>query len=98
MHTHSVADFEVVPVLCTVTVLVCYFLVLPNSCWRFLQCFMDTKAEDDDDDTNQLWCVCRRPAGEDKFMICCDCCHEWYHGKCVGISLSQEDVMSTIFQ
>ena len=33
--------------------------------------------------------VCRRPAGEDKFMICCDCYHDWYHGDCVGISPSQ---------
>ena len=30
-------------------------------------------ADDDDDDPNRLWCVCRRPAGEDRFMICCDC-------------------------
>ena len=49
---------------------------------------------EDDDDPNQLWCVCHQPAGKDKFMICCDCCHEWYHGECVGISVSQEDVMS----
>ena len=48
----------------------------------------------DDDDPNRLWCVCRRPAGEDKFMICCDCYHEWYHDECVDISVSQEDVMS----
>ena len=51
-------------------------------------------ADADDDDPNRLWCVCRRPAGEDKFMICCDCCHEWYHGDCIGISASQGDVMS----
>ena len=93
-HTLFVADFEVVPVLCTATVLVCYFLVLPNVCWRFLRCFVGTMAEDDDDDPNRLWYVCRRPAGEDKFMICCDCCHEWYHGECVAISPSQEAVMS----
>ena len=55
---------------------------------------MGTMAEDDDNNPNQLWCICRWPAGKDKFMISCDCCHEWYHGECVGISVSQEDVMS----
>ena len=49
-----------------------------------------TMADKDKDDPNCLWCVCRRPAGEDKFMICCDCCHEWYHSEYVGISRSQE--------
>ena len=66
-----------VPVLCKATVLMSYFLVLLNLCWRFLRYFAGTMAEDDnDDDPNRLWCVCRQLAGEDKFMICCDCCQE----------------------
>ena len=93
-HTPSTVNFEVVSVLCTVIVMVCYFLVLPYSCWRFLWCFVGTMADDDEDDPNRLWYVYCLPADEDKFMICYNCCHEWYHGECVGISVSQEDVIS----
>ena len=33
-------------------------------------------------------CICRQPY-DDRFMICCDCCEEWFHGKCVGITKVQ---------
>ena len=67
----------------------------PYSCWGFLYCFVGNMADvDDDDDPNRWWCAYRQPVCEDKFMICCDCCHEWYHGECVGISVSQGNVMS----
>ena len=37
-------------------------------------------AEDSDD---AVWCICRKSAGG--FMIECEACNEWYHGKCIGI-------------
>ena len=49
--------------------------------------------EDDDmesgseseDDPNKLWCICQQPHNN-RFMICCDSCLDWFHGKCVGIT------------
>ncbi len=38
-----------------------------------------------EDDPERLWCVCKQPHNN-RFMICCDTCLEWFHGKCVGIS------------
>ncbi|KAM8862505.1 CXXC-type zinc finger protein 1a [Spinachia spinachia] len=32
-----------------------------------------------------LYCVCRKPE-INCFMIGCDCCTEWFHGRCVGVS------------
>lgn len=32
-----------------------------------------------------LWCICRTPHNN-RFMICCDKCEEWFHGKCVGVT------------
>ena len=29
---------------------------------------------------------------EEKFMICCDICLDWFHGKCVGITKSKGKV------
>ncbi|KAM7362521.1 protein partner of snf isoform 2-T2 [Cochliomyia hominivorax] len=41
--------------------------------------------EDDDDDPNKLWCICRQPHNN-RFMICCDVCEDWFHGTCVSIT------------
>ncbi|KAH9497772.1 Death-inducer obliterator 1 [Dermatophagoides farinae] len=37
---------------------------------------------DSDDDPEKLWCICRQPY-DDRFMIGCDLCEEWFHGKCM---------------
>ncbi|XP_059480576.1 death-inducer obliterator 1 isoform X2 [Neocloeon triangulifer] len=40
---------------------------------------------DSEDDPDKLWCICRKPHNN-RFMICCDKCEDWFHGKCVGIT------------
>jgi len=35
-----------------------------------------------------VYCVCRK-SHENGFMIACDVCDEWFHGKCVNISAAQ---------
>lgn len=57
---------------------------------------VNTEEEDDDDedeeensdsedDPDRLWCICKRPHNN-RFMICCDVCEDWFHGKCVHVS------------
>ncbi len=41
-----------------------------------------------DDDPEKLWCICRKPH-DNRFMICCDQCEEWYHGSCVDINKTE---------
>ena len=38
-----------------------------------------------EDDPERLWCICKKPHNN-RFMICCDTCLDWFHGKCVGIT------------
>jgi hypothetical protein len=53
----------------------------------------EEEEEDDDagftseDDPERLWCICKQPHNN-RFMICCDTCAEWFHGKCVGVTKS----------
>uniref|UniRef100_A0A131XSG6 Putative microtubule-associated protein futsch n=3 Tax=Ixodes ricinus TaxID=34613 RepID=A0A131XSG6_IXORI len=41
-----------------------------------------------EDDPEKLWCICRQPHN-DKFMIQCDKCEDWFHGTCVGVTRQQ---------
>ncbi|XP_023934034.2 uncharacterized protein LOC112043019 isoform X2 [Bicyclus anynana] len=38
-----------------------------------------------EDDPNRIWCICKQPHNN-RFMICCDGCEDWFHGKCVNIT------------
>jgi hypothetical protein len=40
---------------------------------------------DSEDDPERLWCICNKPHNN-KFMISCDICKDWFHGQCVGIT------------
>lgn len=32
-----------------------------------------------------LYCLCQQPYDGTSFMLACDNCNKWYHGKCVGV-------------
>lgn len=38
-----------------------------------------------EDDPDRLWCICKQPHNN-RFMICCDKCEDWFHGKCVNVT------------
>lgn len=45
-----------------------------------------------EDDPDRLWCICKQPHNN-RFMICCDKCEDWFHGTCVHINKAQGKVM-----
>ncbi|XP_047109427.1 uncharacterized protein LOC124777919 [Schistocerca piceifrons] len=45
----------------------------------------DEESWNSEDDPDRLWCICKKPHNN-RFMICCDICEDWFHGKCVGIT------------
>ena len=43
----------------------------------------------------RLWCICRRPSNN-RFMICCDGCEEWFHGSCVNMTRKKAAEMKNV--
>lgn len=41
----------------------------------------------------RLYCICGTPYNEDKIMIACDRCDEWYHPSCVGMPDQEVDLV-----
>ncbi|XP_005095843.3 nucleosome-remodeling factor subunit NURF301 [Aplysia californica] len=41
--------------------------------------------------SEELYCLCRTPYDENQFYIGCDRCQDWFHGYCVGISKAEAD-------
>ncbi|KAJ3051852.1 hypothetical protein HK097_007141 [Rhizophlyctis rosea] len=35
---------------------------------------------------DQLYCICRTGHDGEEFMVACDGCEEWFHGRCVGVT------------
>ncbi|XP_028028225.1 death-inducer obliterator 1 isoform X2 [Bombyx mandarina] len=48
-------------------------------------CAESQESWNSEDDPNRLWCICKQPHNN-RFMICCDSCEDWFHGKCVNIT------------
>lgn len=40
-------------------------------------------------DAEPLYCLCRLPYDDTRFMIECDVCKDWFHGNCVGVQEHQ---------
>ncbi|KAJ7181705.1 hypothetical protein C8R43DRAFT_1055442 [Mycena crocata] len=62
------------------------------------------KPDDDDEDTlaaaaedDKLYCVCKTKYDEDRFMIACDKCDEWYHTQCVDMPDLVVDLVDQFF-
>ncbi|KAF8501917.1 hypothetical protein JB92DRAFT_2975306 [Gautieria morchelliformis] len=42
---------------------------------------------------DRLYCLCKTPYEEEKIMIACDRCDEWYHPACVGMVEAEVDLV-----
>ena len=50
--------------------------------------------EEDTEDPNRLYCICRQSHSADSFMIACETCSEWYHGNCVHVTEQEAESMN----
>lgn len=53
----------------------------------------ESEDEGDEEDFKE-YCICRKPH-DNRFMIGCDACEEWYHGSCIGVNKKQSECFET---
>jgi hypothetical protein len=46
---------------------------------------------------SSLYCICHRPYDEREFMIGCDECGNWFHGKCVNLTQTDAALMDKYY-
>ncbi|KIM24052.1 hypothetical protein M408DRAFT_331973 [Serendipita vermifera MAFF 305830] len=56
----------------------------------------EENAEDDEEDDKRLYCVCRE-LYDNRFMLGCDNCDEWFHPPCLGMEDFQCDLLEHFY-
>ncbi|TPX44179.1 hypothetical protein SeLEV6574_g04654 [Synchytrium endobioticum] len=49
--------------------------------------------EEDSENPDATYCVCKSKYDEERPMVQCDGCHDWFHLDCIGLSTAQADQM-----
>ena len=49
------------------------------------------------DDTNEQYCICRKGDDSVNYMIICEKCKEWFHGKCLAMPKTVADNISNYY-
>lgn len=44
-----------------------------------------------DDNDQSIYCICRKQYDPDQFYIYCERCHDWFHGRCVGVTFTEAE-------
>lgn len=58
---------------------------------------VEEQYSEDDDDSNAVFCICRKPDNH-TWMIACDGgCDDWFHGSCVNIEEQDGDLIDKYF-
>lgn len=70
----------------SIEVFYCYFCIVKNSNLKLV--YKSASA--------LLYCICRT-SNEDRFMIGCDNCDEWFHGDCIKISEMRASVIEKFY-
>ncbi|KAH7931017.1 hypothetical protein BV22DRAFT_1027782 [Leucogyrophana mollusca] len=54
---------------------------------------VEAEVDEDDMEDDKLYCVCKTGYDEDRVMIACDRCDEWYHTQCVDMPDLEVDLV-----